>query len=159
MGSGRRKTTQTIYRKSLGHYTGTVTLQVSSIEELNFDGPILLPWVEGIPFLARPLTFEEEAWASTLAQSHGLNSLERSAPICVIGTAADLNAATDNGLQRATDLLDMSLPEVKNRARITGAIEIGCHPGVVQIAFRAPLENLEHAGLLPLVSEYHGIEC
>jgi hypothetical protein len=29
----------------------------------------------------------------------------------------------------------------------------------VQITFRAPLENLEHAGLLPLVSEFYGIEC
>jgi hypothetical protein len=51
--------------------------------------------------------------------------VEQSAPISVIGTGADLNAATNNGLQRAADLLDMPLPEVKNRATITGAIEIG----------------------------------
>ena len=138
---------------------GTVTLQVRVIKELNIDGPILLPLVEDLPFLARPLTTEEEARAATLAQSYGLPSLEQSAPISVIGTAADLNAATDNGLQRAADLLDMPLPEVKNRATITGAIEIGRHPGVVQITFRAPLEKLGHAVLLPLVSEYYGIEC
>ncbi len=37
---------------------------------------------------------------------------------------ANLNA-TDNGLERAAALLDMTVPEVKNRATITGAIEIG----------------------------------
>jgi len=45
----------------------------------------------------------------------------------------------------------------RNRATITGAIEIGRHPGVVQVTFRAPLEKLDRAGLLPLVSEYYGI--
>lgn len=138
---------------------GTVTLQVSVLKEMNIDGPILLPLIEDLPYLARPLTIEEEARAATLAQSYGLTHLEQSAPISVIGTAADLNSATENGLQRAAELLGMSLPEVKNRATMTGAIEIGRHPGVVQITFRAPLENLEHAGLLPLVSEFYGIEC
>ncbi|MFV1966662.1 MAG: hypothetical protein ACC628_14660 [Pirellulaceae bacterium] len=30
------------------------------IKELNIDGPILLPLVEDLPFLARPLTLKEE---------------------------------------------------------------------------------------------------
>ena len=138
---------------------GTVTLQVSVLKDLNIDGPILLPLVDDLPFLARPLTSEEKARAATLARSYGLHSLEQSAPISVIGTAADLNSATENGLQRAAELLDMSVPEVKNRATMTGAIEIGRHPGVVQITLRAPLENFERAGLLPIVSEYYEIEC
>ncbi|TWU04188.1 Acetamidase/Formamidase family protein [Symmachiella macrocystis] len=138
---------------------GTVTLQVSIIKDLDIDGPILLPLVDDLPFLARPLTIEEKAQAATLAQSYGLHTLEQSAPISVIGTAADLNSATENGLQRASDLLSMSLPEVKNRATMTGAIEIGRHPGVVQITLCAPLENLERAGLLPIVSDYYGIKC
>ena len=46
--------------------------------------------------------------------------------------------ATDNGLARAAELLGMTVPEVRNRATITGAIEIGRHPGVVQVTFRAP---------------------
>ncbi|NOX55121.1 MAG: acetamidase/formamidase family protein [Planctomycetes bacterium] len=138
---------------------GTVTLQVRVLKGLKIDGPILLPLVEDLPFLARPLTAEERARAAALARSYGVDSLEESAPISVIGTGPNLNAATDNGLQRAADLLHMSLAEVKNRATITGAIEIGRHPGVVQITFRAPLENLEQAGLLALVSEHYGIEC
>ena len=55
-----------------------------------------------------------------------------------IGSGPDLNSATDNGLARAAELLEMSVPEVKNRATVTGAIEIGRHPGVVQVTFRAP---------------------
>ena len=51
----------------------------------------------------------------------------------------------------------MSLPEVKNRATITGAIEIGRHPGVVQVTFRAPLDRLEARGLLPFVRDQYGI--
>ena len=138
---------------------GTVTLQVSVIKDLPIDGPILLPLVEDLPFLARPLTVEEERRAAALAQNYGVRTLERSAPICVVGTAANLNAATENGLQRAADLLGMSLPEVKNRATISGGIEIGRHPGVVRITLRAPLESLEHAGLLPLLCEHYGIDC
>jgi formamidase len=42
----------------------------------------------------------------------------------------------------------MTVPEVKNRATITGAIEIGRHPGVVQVTFRAPVDRLAARGLL-----------
>lgn len=41
----------------------------------------------------------------------------------------------------------MTVPEVKNRATISGAIEVGRHPGVVHVTFRAPLERLEERGL------------
>ena len=75
----------------------------------------------------------------------------------MIGTGPDLNSATDNGLERAAELLRMEVPEVKNRATITGAIEIGRHPGVVQVTFRAPLERLEARGLMPYVRDQYGI--
>jgi hypothetical protein len=74
----------------------------------------------------------------------------------VIGTGPDLNSATDNGLERAAWLLDMEVPEIKNRATITGAIEIGRHPGVVQVTLRAPLEHLEARGLMPYVRDQYG---
>ena len=51
----------------------------------------------------------------------------------------------------------MSVPEVKNRATITGAIEIGRHPGVVQVTFRAPLKKLEELGLAPYVRDQYGV--
>ncbi|MCB0043177.1 MAG: acetamidase/formamidase family protein, partial [Caldilinea sp.] len=136
--------------------SGTVTLQVHVIKGLAIDGPILLPVAEDLPFLAKPLTTEEKAKARHVAQSWGVNALEESAPISVIGTGPDLNAATDNGLERAAKLLGMTVPEVKNRATITGAIEIGRNPGVVQVTFRAPVERLEAVGLLPFVQDQYG---
>jgi formamidase len=104
-----------------------------------------------------PINSEERAKAEMLAKQWGLSRLEKSAPISVVGTGADLNKAAENGLQRAADILGMSVPEVKNRATITGAIEIGRLPGVVQVTFLAPLEKLESAGLLSFVSEQYGI--
>ena len=137
--------------------SGTVTLQVHLIKGLGIDGPIVLPVAEDLPFLARPLSEEERARALQVAAAWGIEELEESAPISVVGTGADLNAATDNGLERAAALLGMSVPEVKNRATITGAIEIGRNPGVVQVTFRAPLAKLASLGLLPYVRDQYGI--
>ncbi len=135
---------------------GTVTLQVEVLRGLAIDGPILLPVPEDLPFLARPLSAEERRRAEALARRHGVERLEETLPISVIGTGPDLNSATDNGLQRAADLLGVSVPEVKNRATVTGAIEIGRHPGVVQVTFRAPAERLEARGLRELAEEQYG---
>jgi formamidase len=52
-----------------------------------------------------------------------------------------------NGLERAATLLGMTVPEVRNRATITGAIEIGRNPGVIQVTFLAPLARLDAVGL------------
>jgi formamidase len=136
---------------------GIITLQVEVVKGRKLEGPVLFPLVEDLPYLARPVSAEERSRAKMLAQKWGLEDLEESAPISVVGTGADLNKATENGLQRAADLLDMTVPEVKNRATITGAIEIGRLPGVVQVTFLAPLKNLESAGLRPFVHEQYGI--
>lgn len=136
--------------------SGTVTLQVQVLKELNIDGPLLFPVTEDLPFLARPLSEAERVQALAVATAWGMDQVEESAPISVIGTGPDLNAATDNGLARAAELLDMTVPEVKNRATITGAIEIGRHPGVIQVTFRAPVERLERKGLLSFVRDQYG---
>jgi formamidase len=128
--------------------SGTVTLEVEVIKGLGIDGPVLFPVAEDLPFLARPLTEEERMRALALARRHGVSELEETLPISVIGTGPDLNSATDNGLARAGELLGMTVPEVMNRATVTGAIEIGRHPGVVQVTFRAPVDRLEARGLL-----------
>ncbi|HMQ51809.1 MAG TPA: acetamidase/formamidase family protein [Anaerolineae bacterium] len=135
---------------------GTVTLQVHVLKGLNLDGPILFPVLEDLPFLAKPLTAEERARALAVAEQWGLDSIEESLPISVLGSGPDLNAATDNGLERAAKLLDMTVPEVKNRATITGAIEIARHPGVVQVTFRAPVSKLAEKGLLPFAQDQYG---
>ena len=136
--------------------SGTITLQVHLLKGMDLEGPVLFPVLEDLPFLARPLSPEEKERAREVAQTYGLDELEESLPVSVVGSGPDLNAATDNGLARAARLFDMTIPEVKNRATITGVIEIGRHPGVVQVTFRVPLERLEKAGLLAYAQEQYG---
>lgn len=136
---------------------GITTLQVNVLKGLNIDGPLLFPVPDDLPYLAKPFSPDERARALAIAQSHGVNDIEQTAPISVVGTGKDLNAATDNGLERAATLLDMSVLEVRNRATINGAIEIGRHPGVVQVTFLAPLDRLERRGLLQLAREQYTI--
>jgi formamidase len=135
--------------------SGTVTLEVEVLKGLSIDGPLLFPVAEDLPFLAKPLSAEERMRALALARRYGMDELEDALPISVIGTGPDLNSATDNGLARAAELLDMSVPEVMNRATISGAIEIGRHPGVVQVTFRAPTDRLEGRGLLAYAREQY----
>ena len=52
----------------------------------------------------------------------------------------------------------MSVPEVKNRATITGAIEIGRAPGVIQVTFLAPVAALARLGIEELVRTHYGME-
>lgn len=81
--------------------------------------------------------------------------VEVSGPISFVGTGANLNVVTDNGLQRAADLLGMSVDEVKNRVTITGAIEIGRNSGVVTVTLLAPMAIFERLGLGALVREQY----
>lgn len=126
---------------------GSVTLQVEVLKRYNNDGPVLFPLLEDLPPLARPFTDEEKLKASKLAKQWGVARTEEVAPISVIGTAQNMNAAIVNGLERAAKLLDMTVAEVRNRATVNGAIEIGRDPGVIQVTFLAPLKKLDAAGL------------
>ncbi|PTQ57263.1 MAG: hypothetical protein BSOLF_2028 [Candidatus Carbobacillus altaicus] len=137
-----------------GHTTdvsGIVTVKVQVIKGLRIDGPILLPNVEDLPFLSRPFTQEERKRAEALAEQWGLKELEQSYPISFVGTGKNLNEATENGLARAAQTFSVSVPEILNRATITGAIEIGRHPGVVTVTFLAPEPLLKQVGLLQIV--------
>lgn len=143
-----------------GHTTdvaGIVTLQVHVLKGLKLEGPILLPVKEDLPYLAQPFTQAEKEQAYQLARQWGLEKLEETAPISFIGTGSNLNEATDNGLKRAADLLQMTVPEVMNRATITGSIEIGRHPGVVTVTLLAPVERLEKLGIAQLVAQQYGL--
>jgi acetamidase/formamidase len=135
---------------------GTVTLQVSVVKGLDLDGPIVFPVLDDLPFLARPLTAAERDAAQALAARYGGAPVEDSLPVSFVGTGPDLNSAVDNGLRRAGAILDMEVPEVMNRATISGAIEIGRAPGVVQVTLRAPVEALAARGLAGLAREQYG---
>ena len=135
---------------------GSVTMQVEVVKGRTLEGPVLFPLVEDLPPLARPFSEAEKAKARGLAKRWGVDKVEESAPISVIGTGPDLNAATTCGLNRAARLLDMTVAEVMNRATINGAIEIGREPGVVQVTFLAPMSKLEAAGLAAFAREQYG---
>jgi len=140
-----------------GHATdvsGEVTLEVHVIKGLNLDGPVLLPLEEDLPFLAKPVRGVEYKSAEELAGKYQ-QRLEKAAPIQVVGSGANLNEATDNGLGRVAKLLGMSLGEVKNRVTITGAVEIGRLPGVVTISILVPLQKLEELNLAGFIREQY----
>lgn len=143
-----------------GHTTdvaGIVSLQVHVIKGLTLEGPLLLPVEEDLPFLAKPISKSEKERALKVANQWGLSKLEDSLPISVIGTGANLNEATDVGLKRAADLFGITVPEVMNRATITGSIEIGRHPGVVTVTFLAPIPYLNKIGLTEMISRQYTI--
>lgn len=141
-----------------GHTTDVsaeVTLDVEVIKGLANDGPIILPLMENLPPLARlPSSAELEA-AWSLARKNGFEIQTGVAPIQVVGSGADLNAATMNGLERMAKLADMSVDEVKNRVTITGGIEIGRLPGIVHISMLTPMSRLEQLGIAHLVKEQY----
>lgn len=141
-----------------GHTTdvaGIVTLQTSVIKGLSIEGPIILPVEEDLPYLAKPITKKERKAAQGVADNWGVKKLEESLPISFVGTGANLNEATENGMERAAKLFGVTVPEIMNRSTITGSIEIGRHPGVVTVTFLAPENYLNNVGLYKLVKQQY----
>lgn len=133
-----------------GHTTdvaGIVDLQVEVIKGAELTGPVLLPLTEDLPPLAKPFTENEMKKAKELAHKWNMAEIEESYPVSFIGTGADLNAATENGMARAASLFNVTVPEIMNRATINGSIDIGRNPGVVTVTFLAPKTHLKQAGL------------
>jgi acetamidase/formamidase len=133
-----------------------VVVRVEVVKSLELEGPILLPPVEDLPFLARPFTSDEVARARVLAEANKTRLEGPVLPLQVLGSGAYINAAVDNGVARAAKLLGMTVDEVKNRATVSGAIEIGRLPGFVQVNLLAPRERLERLGILGLVEAQYG---
>jgi acetamidase/formamidase len=143
-----------------GHTTDVsaeVTIEVEVIKKLANDGPILLPLMEHLPPLARLPSNEELEAARSLASKSGFDIQTEVAPIQVVGSGANLNEATMNGLERMATLSDMDIDEVKNRVTITGGIEIGRLPGMVHITMLTPISRLEQIGIAHLVKEQYGL--
>jgi len=61
------------------------------------------------------------------------------------------------GFKRAAELFGMSVEEVRNRVTISGALEIGRLPGIVQVSMQVPLSALERIGLDELVVEHYNL--
>jgi acetamidase/formamidase len=143
-----------------GHTTDVsaeVTVEVEVIKKLANDGPILLPLMQDLPPLARLPNNEQLETARSIASRNGFEIQTDVAPIQVVGSGANLNEATMNGLERMAKLADMDIDEVKNRVTITGGIEIGRLPGIVHISMLTPLSRLEQIGIAHMVKEQYGL--
>jgi acetamidase/formamidase len=128
-----------------GHTTDVAAksiVEVSVIKNLNLDGPILLPPEEDLPPIAKP--WRKDEWDHILNLARKLNvEAEPVAPIQIIGSGPTINEAAMKGFIRASKLLGMSIEEVRNRVTVSGAVEIGRLPGIVQVTFQAPIRILE----------------
>lgn len=133
-----------------------VVVRVEVIRGLALDGPILLPPVEDLPFLAQPFTADEVTRARALADQHRTMLEGPVLPIQVLGSGPFVNAAVDNAVERAARLLGMSVHEVRNRGTIAGAVDIGRLPGFVQLSLQVPRPKLEALGIAPLVEAAYG---
>jgi formamidase len=108
--------------------------------------------------LVRPYNKDEIQKGKKLAELYGTRFIEEVAPIQIIGTGQTINEATENGLKRTAALLGESLEKTRNRATITGCVEIGRLPGVVTISVLAPFERLEELKIADLVSQMYKLE-
>jgi acetamidase/formamidase len=134
--------------------TGEVTVRVNVLKDLHLDGPILLPQTAQLPPLARPWRASEWRHITALATHYGIEP-EPVAPVQIIGSGPTINDAALTGFQRAAALFKMSLEEVRNRVTITGGVEIGRLPGIVQVSLQVPLRILEHVGLASIVKTHY----
>ena len=133
-----------------------LVVRVEVIKGLSLDGPLLLPPIEDLPFLARPFSTEEVARGRALAEANRTSLEGPVLPLQVLGSGAFVNAAVDNAVERAAELLRMSGDEVRNRATISGAVEIGRLPGFVQLNLLVPRDRLGELGVLHLVEAQYG---
>ena len=133
-----------------------LVVRVDVIKGLELDGPILLPPVEDLPFLARPFTSEEVSRGKDLASANATTLEGPMLPVQVLGSGPFVNAAVDNAVVRAAKLFGMTVDEVKNRSTISGAVDIGRLPGFVQLSLLVPRDTLERIGIVHLVEAQYG---
>ncbi|MCS7105066.1 MAG: acetamidase/formamidase family protein [Thermofilaceae archaeon] len=136
--------------------TAEALVRVEVVKNLSLEGPILLPPEEDLPPLAKP--WRKDEWMEVRRLAKELNvEVEESAPVQVIGSGPTINEAAQRGFERAARLFKMSVEEVRNRVTITGAVEIGRLPGIVQVSLQAPLRLLEKLGVADLVVKHYGL--
>ena len=139
-----------------GHATdvsGETELTAHVIKGLSLDGPILLQNLDDLPPMARPMTAEQRLHVKALGERWGQFEIEDNGPITFIGSGADLNLATENGLERAAAVTGLSMDEVRNRATLNGSIEISRLPGTVRVTLLCPMHILDRMGVGSLVRE------
>ncbi len=143
--------------EAAGHTTDVSaksTISVSVLKQLALEGPLILPPEADLPPLAKPWRKDEWAQVESLARKYGVEA-EPAAPVQVIGSGVTINEAATCGFNRAANLFGMRIEEVQNRVTITGAVEIGRLPGIVQVSMQVPIHILERLGLAEVVISHY----
>ncbi|HCA40807.1 MAG TPA: acetamidase [Aminobacterium sp.] len=141
-----------------GHTTDVsaeVIIEVHIIKGLTLDGPIILPTHNDLPDIVKLRSPEIMEKALNIAASWGFDLEQEVLPLQVVGTGKNLNEAVDNGLMRMVSLTGMMLPEIRNRCTLTGQVDIGRLPGVVQISMLVPRPVLERLDLWNIMLEHY----
>lgn len=140
-----------------GHTTDVsaeTRVKVNVVKNLKLEGPILLPPEEDLPPLAKP--WRKDEWDEILKTARKLGvEPEPVAPLQIIGSGPNINEAAKKGFERAAKLFNMKFEEVLNRVTITGAVEIGRLPGIVQVSMQVPLKTLEKLGIDEIVVKHY----
>lgn len=131
--------------------SGYTEFDVEVINDLDIDGPLLLPNEEDLPHISKPFSEEEREQGQNLGAEYDVDVDTDMGPIQIIGSGATINDATENAYDRAETLLGMSEGEIRTRCTFTGGVEVGRLPGVVQLTMLSPMEVLEDQGLAHLV--------
>ena len=142
-----------------GHTTDVTTevsVNVQVIKGLKLEGPILLPREEDLPPLAKPWRKDEWDYVYNYAKKLDIE-VEPVAPLQIIGSGPNINDAANKGFERASKLFGMKYEEVLNRVTITGAVEIGRLPGIVQVSMQVPIRILEKLGLDNLIIKHYSL--
>lgn len=130
-----------------------VRIHIRILKGLKLDGPVLLPELSEINSRFLPLSSEEQRNAAAIRARFCSEPLEKSWPIQVVGTGNGINEGIDCAITRASSLLGIPRDEVRNRATVTGCVEIGRFTGSVFLTLMTPESLLRGCGLLAAVKE------
>lgn len=132
-----------------------VTVQVNLIKNLHLEGPIIIPPKEEINYRFRPLNKDEYESVNKLFNKYNMVLSEKSYPVQFVGSGSNLNEAIDNCVNRISNLLNMDKGEVKNRATISGEVEIGRTSGMVYMTLMLPVSQLKKIKILDYVKKIY----
>lgn len=132
-----------------------VTVQVNLIKNLHLEGPIIIPPEEEINYRFRPLNKDEYENANKLFNKYNMALNEKSYPVQFVGSGSNLNEAIDNSVNRVSNLLNMKEDEIKNRATISGEVEIGRTSGMVHMTLMLPESKLKELKILDYVKKMY----
>lgn len=132
-----------------------VHIGVKLIKNLNLKGPVIIPPSEEIDHRFRPFKDEEYDMANNLLRPYDIKIDEKLYPIQFVGSGDNLNDAIDNGIDRIHHITNYSREEIKNRATISGEVEIGRTSGLVYLTIMLPESKYKELGLHSLIDEMY----